>query len=55
MTPLLTLDGPCALLEEAATRTRHIVEAHDLDETARLGGRFRDPATAHNCAGFCCT
>ena len=35
-----------ALLDEAAARTRAIVEAHELTETARLGGRFRDAETA---------
>jgi uncharacterized damage-inducible protein DinB len=34
------------LLTEAAARTRSIVEAHELTETAALGGRFRDEASA---------
>jgi Protein of unknown function (DUF664) len=33
------------LADEAAVRTRSIVEAHELTETARPGGRFRDPAS----------
>jgi hypothetical protein len=46
----ITLDLPVAdlrsLLAEAAARTRAIVEAHQLTDTARAGGRFTDPATA---------
>jgi uncharacterized damage-inducible protein DinB len=34
------------LLESAGTRSRSIVEAHELTETAALGGRFRDEASA---------
>jgi uncharacterized damage-inducible protein DinB len=33
-------------LDEAAVRTRSIVEAHALTDTATLGGRFRDDASA---------
>jgi len=32
-----------AMLDESATRTREIVEAHQLTDTARLTGRFRPP------------
>jgi hypothetical protein len=46
VTPELDVDGLHGLLDEAAARTRAIVEGHDLDETARLGGRFKDPASA---------
>jgi hypothetical protein len=35
-----------AVLAVAGTRTREIVEAHELTETARLTGRFRDQETA---------
>jgi hypothetical protein len=46
----ITLDVPVAalraLLDEAAARTREIVEAHQLTDVARVGGRFTDPATA---------
>jgi hypothetical protein len=46
----LTLEGPAAelrsLLDETAARTRAIVEAHALTETARAGGRFADVASA---------
>ena len=34
------------MLDEAAIRTRTIVEAHELTEQAALTGRFRDPETA---------
>lgn len=46
----ITLDRSAAelagMLDEAATRTRSIVESHDLTETSALTGRFRDPDTA---------
>jgi uncharacterized damage-inducible protein DinB len=46
----ISLDVPAAeleaLLDEAAARTRAIVEAHDLTERSQLTGRFRDEATA---------
>jgi hypothetical protein len=46
----VTLEVPVAelraMLDEAAVRTRDIVEAHRLTEVSRLTGRFRDPATA---------
>jgi uncharacterized damage-inducible protein DinB len=35
-----------ALLDETAARTRSIVEAHGLTDTAAVGGRFRDAASA---------
>lgn len=35
-----------AMLEQTAARTRVIVESHDLTETARVGGRFADLASA---------
>jgi uncharacterized damage-inducible protein DinB len=35
-----------AMLDEAAARTRSIVEAHGLDEISQLTGRFRDAETA---------
>jgi uncharacterized damage-inducible protein DinB len=35
-----------ALLDETGTRTRALVEAHALTDTAALGGRFRDQASA---------
>jgi hypothetical protein len=34
------------MLDEAARRTREIVEAHELDEVSRLTGRFRDAESA---------
>jgi hypothetical protein len=34
------------MLDEAAVRSRSIVEAHELTELAQLGGRFRDPESA---------
>jgi hypothetical protein len=46
----VTPDRPVAelrsLLDEAAERTRAIVEAHGLTEVARVGGRFADQASA---------
>jgi hypothetical protein len=46
----VSLDVPVAglrtLLDEAAARTRRIVEGHQLTEISRLTGRFRDQATA---------
>jgi uncharacterized damage-inducible protein DinB len=35
-----------AMLDRAAARTRTIVESHQLTDTARLGGRFADLASA---------
>ena len=35
-----------AMLDQAAERTRVIVESHDLTDTARVGGRFADLASA---------
>jgi hypothetical protein len=44
----ITLDVPVAelrsMLDEAAVRTRAIVEAHELGDLARPGGRFDDQA-----------
>jgi uncharacterized damage-inducible protein DinB len=45
-TPDLDADGLARLLADAAARTREIVEAHELTETSRLTGRFRDAQTA---------
>jgi hypothetical protein len=46
----VTLEVPVpdlrALLDEAAARTRAIVEGHELTDVARLGGRFRDVDSA---------
>ena len=46
----VTLDLPVAelreMLDEAAVRTRAIVETHELAEQSQLTGRFRDAATA---------
>lgn len=46
----ITLDVPfaelMASLDEAATRTREIVEGHQLTDVARVGGRFTDQASA---------
>lgn len=46
----VTLDLPVAelreMLDEAAVRTRAIVETHELTEQSQLTGRFRDAATA---------
>jgi uncharacterized damage-inducible protein DinB len=46
----VTLELPVAelraMLHETAARTREIVEAHELSEVSRLGGRFRDPTSA---------
>jgi uncharacterized damage-inducible protein DinB len=46
----LTLDRSVeelhAMLDEAAARTRAIVEAHQLTDVSALTGRFRDAATA---------
>jgi hypothetical protein len=46
----ITLDRPAgelrAMLSEAGTRTRSIVEAHQLTDVSRVGGRFTDQATA---------
>ena len=46
VTPPGAPDRLAALLDEAATRTRSIVETHELTDTAALGGRFEDAATA---------
>ncbi|WP_141823159.1 DinB family protein [Humibacillus xanthopallidus] len=46
VSPDLTAEELTALLEEAGRRTRSVVEAHDLAETARVGGRFPDTAAA---------
>lgn len=42
----LPVSGLRALLDEAAARTRVIVEAHELTEVARPTGRFRDIESA---------
>ena len=44
--PDISSAGLAALLDETATRTRSIVEAHGLTDTAAVGGRFRDRASA---------
>ena len=45
-----TLDLPVAelhaMLDDAAARTRSIVEAHELTDVPAVTGRFRDEATA---------
>jgi hypothetical protein len=46
VSPDLDLDGLYALLDEAGARTRQIVEAHQLTDVARVGGRFTDQASA---------
>ncbi|MBO0845669.1 MAG: DUF664 domain-containing protein [Nocardioides sp.] len=46
----VTLDLPIAelhtMLDDAGSRTRAIVEAHQLSDVARVGGRFTDQASA---------
>ena len=46
----ITLDQPVAeleaMLDDAAARTRSIVESHELTDVAATTGRFRDPDTA---------
>ncbi|HEY3530947.1 MAG TPA: DinB family protein [Nocardioides sp.] len=46
----ITLDVPVgelrSMLDETAARTREIVEAHQLSDVARVGGRFADQASA---------
>jgi uncharacterized damage-inducible protein DinB len=46
----ITLELPVAelraMLDEAAARTREIVEAHELTDVSRPTGRFRDTASA---------
>ena len=46
VTPAASVPELRDLLVAAGARTRAIVEAHELTETARLTGRFRDPETA---------
>jgi uncharacterized damage-inducible protein DinB len=46
VTPEATAAVLRALLEEAGARSRAIVEAHELTETAAVGGRFADDASA---------
>jgi uncharacterized damage-inducible protein DinB len=46
VTPDLSPAQLRTLLDDTAARTRGIVEAHELTETARLTGRFRDEETA---------
>ena len=46
VTPDTTPDALRALLESAGARSRAIVEAHELTETAAVGGRFTDDASA---------
>jgi uncharacterized damage-inducible protein DinB len=45
-TPDASLAEIRAMLDQTAARTRVIVESHDLAQTARVGGRFADPASA---------
>ena len=45
-TPDLSPDDLRAMLDQTAARTRAIVEGHELTETARVGGRFADLASA---------
>lgn len=44
--PDLSSAALAAVLDETSTRTRSIVEAHGLTDTAAVGGRFRDQASA---------
>jgi uncharacterized damage-inducible protein DinB len=46
VSPDLSATELAALLEDAGQRTRAVVEAHELSEHARTGGRFADPSTA---------
>lgn len=46
VSPALSVAELRELLTGAGARTRDIVEAHGLTETAALGGRFRDAASA---------
>lgn len=46
VSPDLTASKLAALLDEAGHSTRAVVEAHELDETSRVGGRFTDAASA---------
>ncbi|GAB3057092.1 DinB family protein [Intrasporangium mesophilum] len=46
VSPDLSAEELAALLEDAGRRTRAIVEAHELTDLARLGGRFTDASTA---------
>ncbi|WP_432558298.1 DinB family protein [Granulicoccus sp. GXG6511] len=50
--PRLTGAGLRTLLEERGRATRELVERHDLTETARVGGRFSDPAEAPDLQGI---
>jgi hypothetical protein len=46
ISPDLDADGLRGLLTDAGARTRQIVEAHQLTDVARVGGRFTDQASA---------
>jgi uncharacterized damage-inducible protein DinB len=46
VTPEATAQQLRAMLDRTAARTRSIVEAHQLTETAAAGGRFTDETTA---------
>src|SRR5947208_11734825 len=46
LTPDLSSHDLRAMLDTAAARTRAIVESHELTDTARVGGRFADLASA---------
>jgi uncharacterized damage-inducible protein DinB len=46
VTPTATPTELRALLEASGARSRAVVEAHDLTETAAVGGRFTDEASA---------
>jgi uncharacterized damage-inducible protein DinB len=46
VSPDLPADRLTALLAAAGRRTRAVVEAHDLAEPARVGGRFTDASSA---------
>jgi hypothetical protein len=46
LSPDLTADELTALLQDAGRRTRGVVEAHELTESARVGGRFTDASQA---------
>ena len=46
VSPDLSADELAALLDDTGRRTRAVVEAHELTDTARIGGRFTDDGVA---------
>lgn len=44
VSPQLSVSELSSLLEDAGTSTRTIVAAHELTDSARIGGRFKDEA-----------